>query len=450
MSTPYDLDTPEPEQRPGEGQAGGNTTSSSLGSGSSSPTDLGQHNARASDILRDHPLYTKHAPRTNNINGGERGATRFDEIAQGILAVALIVVVLCLGYLLYGLWGGFLAEPNYTHGLTHADRLRYHGDVDTAFYVLKIALFIAIAALFFLFYHEESAGYILLAVVLLLDLGIPFATGQIQYFDRQRPSVLTNIVLAGFRALAWLPGIPGGLLIAYDVFRRITGGLEEAQIRRTTLRYGQGVSRQSKHKNVFLGACWNTPFCRDSIRARCPIFLQKKGPCWRHKRGCMCEESIILQAQSGDWKQRVAGAVGQIEGQKKSLGGALLGNANTGPLLTMDQKKERCRQCVIYNKHEEQKYKLLVAITFAVVIIGVVLLSQNLINLVNTVTTAADTVMGRFAYSSSPVGNTPAGVAISPSDATGPLAWVILGVITLIILSKLLQLVEYCCFKIKI
>lgn len=449
MSTPYDLDTPEPEQRPGGTEQ--QSSQSIPPSPYDAPSRLGQAPPapRASDILREHTAYNAQPRRISNINGGERAATPFDDVARGIFLLALLVAVVALGYLLYGLWGGMLANPSF-QSLPKPDQTRIGQNIDTVVLVLKIGLFVALLAFLFLFYHEETSGYILLATSVFLYLAIPFLTLQILNFNRESTSHMAREALNMLKAMAWMPGVPGSLLIVYDIYRRIAGGMEEAQIRRATLRYGQGVGRQIKHRNVFLGPCWNTPYCRDSIRSKCPVFVAKKGPCWKNKRGCMCEESIILQAQAGDWKQRVAGAVGQMEA-KSSPNTTLLGGSGgiNHPILTMEQKKERCRQCVIYNKHQEQKYKLLVAATFVVVFGIIALLKSNLVTLVNTVCIAANSVMGRLSYTSASASTQPTGPVLD-TTLNGPLVWVILGVITMIILSKLLQLVEYCCFKLKI
>lgn len=450
MSTPYDLDTPEPEQRPGSNPQSGQSSSVTLNGVPSQNADQAPPAARASDILRDHPMYGgQQTHRISNINGGERAATPLDDVARGIFFIALLVTVAALGYLLYGLWGGMLADPNYSHYLSKADHLRIQANITTVVSILRIGLLVSLVSFLFLFYHEESAGYILIALSLFFSLGISFGTYNILSMNREVPSHMAKQTLDLMRTIAWLPGVPGALLIVYDIYRRIAGGLEEAQIKRATLRYGQGVARQSKHRNIFLGPCWNTPFCRDSIRAKCPVFVQKKGPCWRHKRGCMCEESIILQAQSGDWKQRVAGAVSQMEGKDPKSG--LLGAGGPPPMvLNMEQKKERCRQCVIYNKHQEQKYKLLVAATFVLVFGLVALLKSNLVVLVSTVCVAANSVLSRFSYTTANATTAQPAGAMGNINLDGPLVWIVLAVITLIILSKLLQLVEYCCFKLKI
>lgn len=450
MSTPYDLDSSEPEQQPAPNPQSGQTPPITVYNVPGHNTDQAPPAPRASDILRDHPVYGgQQTRRISNINGGERAATPLDDVARGVFFVALLVAAVALGYLLYGLWGGMLADPNYTHYLTKADHLRIETNITTMVSVLRIGLFVGLIAFLFLFYHEESAGYILLALSLFFSLAVPFISLQILGMNRQIPSHMTRQTLDMIRAIAWMPGVPGSLLIVYDIYRRIAGGLEEAQIRRATLRYGQGVARQSKHRNVFLGPCWNTPFCRDAIRSKCPIYLQKKGPCWRNKRGCMCEESIILQAQAGDWKQRVSGAVSQMEAKKDPNTSLLGGGGPPAMHLNMEQKKERCRQCVIYNKHQEQKYKVLVVATFALVFGLVALLKSNLVILVDSVSLAANSVLSRFSYTSASAAAQSPTPIISP-DLNGPLVWVILGVLTLIILSKLLQLVEYCCFKVKI
>ena len=116
--------------------------------------------------------------------------------------------------------------------------------------------------------------------------------------------------LADFALLAWLFAVPGLIGTVIDVGQRLGEAAETAAAtQRATAKYGSGAAKQTsaqgKQKQVFLGRCWEGPFCRDNIRVKCPIYLRKRGPCWWYKEGCMCEERIVLQAMiSADWKKQ--------------------------------------------------------------------------------------------------------------------------------------------------
>jgi hypothetical protein len=238
--------------------------------------------------------------------------------------------------------------------------------------------------------------------------------------------------------------VPGFILLIWEVARQLVSKLEIAKTAKANLKYGQGMTlKQAKIRNQFLGPCWNMPYCRETVRSKCPVFLGKRGPCWRNKRGCMCDETIVLNAASGNWKETVASTVTVLEGRKSKASQAI--SAQQG--LSSEFKRERCRQCVIYNTHQEQKYKALVAVTFGAAAAFFVLGSGQLISLTEQGYDWFDSVLGRFSFNGS---TGPTANAMQQVHLDAPVAWVLLTLVSIIVLSKVLQFVEYCCFKIKI
>jgi hypothetical protein len=108
------------------------------------------------------------------------------------------------------------------------------------------------------------------------------------------------------------------------------------------LKYGKGVKEEGDKQNVFMGKCWQLPFCRKFVREKCPIYHSKR-TCWRELVGCMCEEEVIR----GAMENRVI--------SKDALVAATMIPRNNK--LTAGQKKERCKTCVIYNEHQKHKYR---------------------------------------------------------------------------------------------
>jgi hypothetical protein len=161
------------------------------------------------------------------------------------------------------------------------------------------------------------------------------------------PSALQNPSLAAMEAMKSLQtggtvfGIIGiGILVADIVTRskdRFRVGAKADQ-----LKYGKGVKEEADRQNVFMGKCWQLPFCRKFVREKCPIYHSKR-TCWNELVGCMCEEEVIR----GAMENRVI--------PKDALLAANMIPRNNK--LTAGQKKERCKTCVIYNEHQKHKYK---------------------------------------------------------------------------------------------
>lgn len=190
----------------------------------------------------------------------------------------------------------------------------------------------------FLFWGEEILG----AVQLILAGAMFFAP---LYLDGMlgNGGEVKSVALGAIQQAGSILGAVGLVVLVVDLAirarERIKVGTKADQ-----LKYGKQIKQEDDRQNVFMGKCWQLPFCRKFVREKCPIY-HAKVTCWRERVGCMCEEQVIRNAMEGRPipKDQVL-AMQYIPRNNK---------------LTEDQKKERCRQCVIYNEHQRHKYKLM-------------------------------------------------------------------------------------------
>ncbi|GAB4126706.1 MAG: hypothetical protein Fur0036_13470 [Fimbriimonadaceae bacterium] len=169
-----------------------------------------------------------------------------------------------------------------------------------------------------------------------------------------------------------IPILVGGVfLILYDMGSRIRTRAREGA-RADKLKLGQGLKEERDYQNVFLGKCWQLPYCRKFIREHCPIY-HAKTTCWKERVGCMCEEAIIGNAMKGKNEEPqdpdlVASgkvvATGPKLTKEQLLSGKYIPQNNR---LTPKQKLERCRQCVIYNEHLKHQFKVAMPVWMIVV-----------------------------------------------------------------------------------
>ena len=137
-------------------------------------------------------------------------------------------------------------------------------------------------------------------------------------------------------------GIIGLMVLIADIAVRISLRFKTGT-KADQLKYGKGIKEETGKQNVLLGKCWQLPFCRTFVRDKCPIYLSKR-TCWKELVGCMCEESVIRGAM-----------------ENKPIPKDALLAANFIPQnhkLSMQQKKDRCYSCIIYNEHQKHKYKV--------------------------------------------------------------------------------------------
>lgn len=369
--------------------------------------------------------------------GGRRGnAAPLFEYARTVFWSALVVSLLLLAYLLAGLYSGAWSHEALAalKKTSLADYQRQLDNINLVFHLLQLSTLVMLVSLLIITYRDESIGYFLLVTGVAFYAGLPSLTAFVYNWRSLKPSVATNTLMQDFQLLAWAFLTPGLLWVLWDLGRRFHNAAETAAIQRANLKYGANVKQQPKAIRAprwVFSRCWELPYCRDNIREKCPIFLRRRGPCWWYKEGCMCEERIILQAViNTDWKQKAARADMAYNFGQNRAG------------LTPAAKRQRCRNCVIYNEHQRQKYKALV--TIALIVMPVVLyMNAGVIQGWSvSLLSGMDAIMNRFSFNTR-------GPSITLAHA-GPVHWTLIGALCVIIMSQVLKFIEYWCFKLKI
>ena len=375
------------------------------------------------------------AARRSLKKGKGTGSPKIDDFARRVLGPVALVSILLTLYLLWGLCSG--AWSHQAMGLLAAARRQEQLDnIALVFHLLQFSSLITLAALLTSCAQVEGIGYWLLGMAAVFYAGPSFLANQIFPLRKMTASSASVAVLADFQLLAWLFAVPGAVWTIVELVRRVMAAADLAAIQRANAKYGAGTKTQpkSKQRQVFLGRCWEGPYCRDHIRAKCPIHIKRRGPCWRYKEGCMCEERIVLQAMiAPDWKDQMARAH-----QTQTLGGPR-------KVLSAEGKRERCRNCVIYNEHQRQKHKALT--TVALIAVPGLLIWQFpvLQSVVNQLLLGLDNLTRRFSF-----GAAPSGIPALHNSDYALIVWVFVFALSIVLLSQVMRMIEYACFKLKI
>ena len=390
--------------------------------------------------LTEAPLPPPRRPNPQKAKWG--GSSKLGDFARTILKFGSMVCGVLLLYLFWGLWSGVWSHEGIVH-LNAAGRLQQLTNVIFLFKLLDIASLVVVVALLVCCARAEGTGYWLLGAAAFLYAGVTFLTNLIYYSLHQTSSQISVLILGDFQTLAWLFAVPGVIWTTIDLVKRFGEAAELAAIQRANVKYGAKATRQTgvgqgatRQRQLFLGRCWEGPFCRDNIRVKCPIYLQKRGPCWWYKKGCMCEESIVLQVMiTADWREKSAEARRSLES-----GGSYKN-------LSPEAKRERCRNCIIYNEHQRQKHKALTIVAIVAMPILFVLNFATVQGLVGHFLQSLDAMTRRFSYTSDSTGIR---ALHNNNDAYGIIVWVFVAAFGVILLSQVMKLIEYCCFKLKI
>jgi hypothetical protein len=384
------------------------------------------------------------------------------EWAQKILMLSLFPTIGLFAYLMYGLVSGQLAgaAANHTEA-RHAAEL-----VNQLSSYFNISLVVSLLCCLLLFFDYEPLGLILVIIAGMLAYGIRFAVNFLGS-NQLTNGPASEALFKEFRLAAMIIGAPGVALVVKELVARIVDSRSRQDL--TNLTYGTDVAQQEDRPKALIGAfaaCWQLPFCRDGIRVKCPIY-HARTKCWQQRVGCMCEENIILMAMGGPDKH--AGqdmtAAPAASGGFVPLGDLLTQNAEktraaittrpgprgvripTNPHLSDAAKAQRCRNCVIFNEHQRQKYGFLsVPVTIAVPAL-VFWNFNNLVNLISGFLNSLETYVAKFSFTGHSANITEVTRSLSGNLFVETMLIVCM---TLVVMTWAQRLLEFVCFKIKI
>ena len=271
-----------------------------------------------------------------------------------------------------------------------------------------------------LFWEEEVmvAGHLIGSLLLMFS---PTILPLVISFNNN-PGVQAGYAAMNGGAMLWL-GMAAVILVT-DISLRVKNRMVHGT-KAELLKYGnKSMKEESDRKNVFMGKCWQLPYCRKYVREKCPIFHAQR-TCWREQVGCMCEESVIRSA---------------IENKPVSkealLSGAAIPRNNK---LSTAAKKERCKTCVIYNEHQKHKYRLAMPSVFIFYTLFYALFRIPLSDMVNRMLGGTSKVISNVT------------VGTVQKVETG--AWftqILVAALLITALAYTIKMIEYAIFKLKI
>ncbi|GIV19398.1 MAG: hypothetical protein KatS3mg023_1149 [Armatimonadota bacterium] len=360
-----------------------------------------------------------------------KAAELMEDLLQLVGIVAAVGAVLAIAYLLWGVFSGMATS---WATLPTTDRLRVEQNIHLAGRALLATTAVAAASFTLLYIRETTIGYLFLLLAALLALGVPLGIIHLAPQTGRGPTLLPPIVVS-FQQAGILCVVPGIIFAVLDVWVRVTSGYFRELFNRANLQYGANVTRESQPTNRFLGLCWQLPFCRPSIRKSCPIYHARRA-CWREGVGCMCEERVILQALEGK---------GAPSSDPRENVRFIPYNRH----LSQEEKRERCRNCIIYNYRQQQKYQIIAPIVIVAAVAIVVHYAQQTQQLLFQALRAVDNFVARFAFLPSS-GEVQYMKIESLARSSEFVTWMMIGIIAVIFVSYVLRVVEYFIFQLKV
>jgi hypothetical protein len=386
-----------------------------------------------------------------------RTAGRGDPIDRLLMAIARlagVVLFLALAYLLYVLFSpvGFLDRAGQ---FTPHQQALIAQRVHWACQGLSVGVLVLIGALVFRARAIPEVGYLHAVVGALLLWGGPALVEAVLGGSLPAPGSPAGrtaaLIVRTFQALGAICLAAGGVYALLDVVERLRPRRARERTKRAILtspRRVREMAEQEEPRNVFLGRCWNLPYCRPALRPHCPIYQRGSKPCWRIGVGCMCSEEVLLIAARNEGID-----VKPSSGSRTRELFVLPTIDEMAKRLTPRQKSERCGKCVIYLYHQEQKYRASVWIAASLVTAALFLWRPLWHQLFVTGATAADRVARIVAL---PMPTRPEEQHPALQNWVGRLAessaveWIVLFCAALLVLTYLLRALEFAIYRMRL
>lgn len=258
-----------------------------------------------------------------------------ESLSELALKVGLLMLALATAYLLYILFGGKLEAAS------KVDKASLEQMVGIAKLVLMLGSVLVVAACCVTFFSDESVGLIMTLIGGVLHFFAPAGINAVT-----APAIHSNPVYASilqqFAAVGLVCFIPGCLLLLRAIVMQFARVVSSHALKNAN----DDKARPPKKQPKFFAHCWNMAQCNEHAKRVCPAFAKRRS-CWQVKAGCLCDQDVIRRA---------------LVEQDRAKGTDVTQGARTGTLpqtvLSMEQKKERCRACTIYSEHQRLKFRI--------------------------------------------------------------------------------------------
>lgn len=368
----------------------------------------------------------KPAPAPVYRSGGEDWVATLLEWAGGkVLLVGIVGTLVCTAVLIY-----YAMKFGQTAAPTVEEAEQFGAIIGQFGAYLVAALFAFALGMAIIFWGDIALPTVLFIVALVYFLS-PHWTPVLGIVP-DLPNDLSRAAIDQLGRGGLYLGLVAMVLQAVDAFIRLRNRAIYGA-RGDLMKYGKGIKEESDYQNVFMGKCWQLPFCRKFVRERCPIYHSRR-TCWKERVGCMCEEQVIRDAMEGKTIPRDAVAAAKFIPYNRRL--------------TPAQKAERCRQCVIYNEHQRHKYRLAVPMTFVFVGGLYALLHEQLLHGTHQIMRSFDLAMSNLSVQSvlDQTPKEPGTIGATP----GILEEFVLIAVVLFVFSQIMRFVEFAIFKLKV
>jgi len=355
------------------------------------------------------------------------------KLLEHVLLVASIGGVLSLAYLLFVIFSGGLAYQIVAGtALEQVSR-----NVNLTKGVFLWCLWIVVFAAMLRHYKTESMGLVVMLVGAACWAALPLIVRSRTEATTARELLeLGQSLIISFQASGSAMFVLGFLRFAVGrVIVLASPTRAAARLSTSSPESAAIAAERALEKPSLMRKCYEMHFCRTSLRANCPRFLEGTS-CWKRKSGCYCDQGLATRLLTGVGANARAAMAEELQAAQRRA-----------RLESKKRKKPKapCNECPVYLEHQKHKYRVVswLAYPAAAAIIGgtVALLRQGYAE----VEYRLGDFLAQFQLLPHPLSDKPleAVAWLSAENA----AIILIGVL---VLGALLQITELLIFRVKL
>ncbi len=278
-------------------------------------------------------------------------------VLEHVVLAASIGVLLSLVYLLFIILSGGLAAPL----IAGTALVQVTKSVGLAKALFLWCLWVLVLSAMIRHYRAELPGFIAMGVGVGCWAILPLVVrSRVDPTSAQPLMELGQSLVVSFQSA-------GGAMIVLGIMRIVVGRIillaspshGASKLSGLSAEATAIAAERATERPSLLRRCYELHFCRTSLRANCPRFLEGTS-CWRRKSGCYCDQGLATSLLSGIGADTRAKAAEELEAAQRRT------------RARRQQKKVPCGECPLYLEHQKHKYRVLSWFTYplAAVIVG--------------------------------------------------------------------------------
>ncbi len=310
--------------------------------------------------------------------------------SRTLFQLAAVAFIISLGYILYGIFSGALAQMPNEQMQRVADNLTVMGQIMTA------AGFLATVAMVILTAEDIAFTVVMGIIGAGLMFGMPILVASNLQDASSTPAMRINEWSrnAGMAVLLVV-----GLRIVWEIVGQIKSAgaraLAKSDEEQSTVAKVEKKTKSWRSRLRLWDPCWELPYCHEAVREVCPAYKAGKS-CWRYGYGCNCDPSLIETLIRTGGASTGKGAERTSSAQRRTEAAYVRSDLAADGAVGAGERTIPCTKCPIFIEHQRQKFRIINPLAIIATIVGLAALYKPLTGIYERVIDVMAQLAARF------------------------------------------------------